>query len=170
MSIPDRSQTRRRPVRQYAAPRRVAARLQPGRWAARPGNSTPAPQAPEVPTPDQPAGGRRAMSTGAGIFLITVGAILAFALTAGASPQWINLHIVGVILILAGLLGLALPRLKRSPASGFRRWVVPMLQPDDEPPPADEPGLIRRPGVDDDYPTLADEILGDEHDPPTGDR
>jgi hypothetical protein len=166
MSIPDRSPTRRKTVRQYAAPRRVAARLQPSRWAPRPDNGTPV----KVIVSDQPAVARRAMSTGAGISLITVGAILLFALTAGASPQWINLHIVGIILILSGVLGLTLPRLKRSSGSGFRRWVVPMLPSADEPPPADEPDLLRRPDASNDYPTLADEILGDEHDPPTGDR
>jgi hypothetical protein len=109
------------------------------------------------------------MSTGAGIFLITVGAILLFALTADASPSWINLHIVGLILILAGVLGLTLPRLRRYPDNRFRRWVVPMLPSGDERPSAGEPDLIRRPGANGDYPTLADELLGDEHDPPAGD-
>ena len=48
------------------------------------------------------------MRTGTGIFLITAGAILRFALAAG-SPHGLNVHVVGVILILAGLLGLLLP-------------------------------------------------------------
>ena len=40
-----------------------------------------------------PADGRRAMRTGTGILLITVGAILRFALAAG-SPHGLNVHIV----------------------------------------------------------------------------
>jgi len=47
------------------------------------------------------------MRTGTGIFLITVGAILLFALRSG-SPHWLNLQVVGVILMLAGGLGLTL--------------------------------------------------------------
>jgi hypothetical protein len=151
------------PASQDAASRRVNGRPQPGRRAFRPRNLTLPAVRVTVPGPD---GGRRAMSTGAGIFLITVGAILLFALTADASPRWINLHTVGLILILAGVLGLTLPRLSRSPGSSFRRWVVPMLPSGDES--AGEPDLIRRPGADDDRPTLADELLGDEHDPPIG--
>jgi hypothetical protein len=150
--------------RQDADYRRVDGGLRPARRAFRPGNfSMPAVRV-TVPGPN---GGRRAMSTGAGIFLLTVGAILLFALTADASPRWINLHIVGLILILAGALGLTLPRLRRSPDSGFRRWVVPMLPSGDEQP-SGEPDLIRRPDASGDYPTLADELLGDEHDPPIG--
>jgi hypothetical protein len=62
----------------------------------------------------QPPPARRpAMRTGTGIFLLTAGAILLFALKSG-SPHWLNLQIVGVILILAGGLGLLLPRLARS--------------------------------------------------------
>jgi hypothetical protein len=47
------------------------------------------------------------MSTGAAITLITVGAVLRFALAPG-SPHGLNVHVVGVVLILAGVLGLAL--------------------------------------------------------------
>jgi len=66
------------------------------------------------------------MRTGTGIFLITAGAILLFALRSG-SPHWLNLQIVGVILIFAGGLGLLLPRLARSRRDGdwLRRWVRP---------------------------------------------
>src|SRR5690349_8057960 len=53
-----------------------------------------------------PATGRRVMNTGAGITLIAVGAILRFAL-AGGSPHGLNVHVVGVVLILAGTLILA---------------------------------------------------------------
>ena len=71
------------------------------------------------------------MRTGTGIFLLTAGAILLFALRSG-SPHWLNLQIVGVILILAGGLGLLLPRLARSRRDGgwLRRWVRPG-QPED---------------------------------------
>lgn len=152
------------PVREDTAPRRINARLRPVRRAARPGSRTSPTVRVTIP---EPGAGRRAMSTGAAIFLMTVGAILLFAITADASPRWINLHIVGLILILAGVLGLTLPRLRRSRGSGFRRWTVPMLSSGEEPP-ADESDLIRTPGVDDDYPTLADQLLADEHDPPLG--
>jgi hypothetical protein len=47
------------------------------------------------------------MSTGAAITLIAVGAILRFALSPG-SPHGLNVHVVGVVLILAGVLGLVL--------------------------------------------------------------
>jgi len=101
-----------------------------------------------------------------GTLLITVGAILLFALTA-ESPSWLNLRVVGVILILAGVLGLAIPGVARARGARFRRWVVPMLsEPDDESSADREKDLIRRPGPDDDSPTLADAILGSEHDPP----
>ncbi len=109
------------------------------------------------------------MSTGSGIFLIAVGAILLFALTASASPHWVNLHVVGVILILAGVLGVSLPRLRRSPDGTFRRWVVPVLPAGDDPE-RDRTDLVRRPGADGDEPTLADDLLRDEHDPPIADR
>jgi hypothetical protein len=52
-------------------------------------------------------GGRRVMSTGAAITLIAVGAILRFALAPG-SPHGVNVHVVGVVLILADVLGLVL--------------------------------------------------------------
>ena len=54
-----------------------------------------------------PAAGRRVMGTGVGITLIAVGAILRFALASG-SPHGLNVHVVGVVLILVGILGLLL--------------------------------------------------------------
>jgi hypothetical protein len=48
------------------------------------------------------------MRTGAGLALICVGAILAFAVTAHASV--INVQVVGWILMLTGLIGLLVPR------------------------------------------------------------
>jgi hypothetical protein len=47
------------------------------------------------------------MSTGFGITLIAVGAILRYAVAA-TSAHGLNVHVVGVILILAGVLGLLL--------------------------------------------------------------
>jgi hypothetical protein len=113
------------------------------------------------------------MTTGTGIFLITFGAILLFALS-GGSPHWLNLHIVGVILILSGTFGLLLPWLARTPRDRFRRWVVPFFpRPDTEPAPGADsavhgggPALIRDSSVNGDRPTLADELLNFEHDPP----
>jgi hypothetical protein len=55
----------------------------------------------------QPASGRRVMSTGFAITLIAVGAVLRFAV-ATTSTHGLNVHVVGVILILAGVLGLLL--------------------------------------------------------------
>jgi len=114
------------------------------------------------------------MSTGLGICLMVVGAILLFALTAG-SPHWLNLQIVGIILILTGALGLALPRLARASRYQDRlgRWVRPgQYQPLGEPwaddnqgAEDDGPELVRNVSSLD-GPTLADDILGHEHDPP----
>ncbi|NNC11053.1 hypothetical protein HII28_04055 [Planctomonas sp. JC2975] len=56
------------------------------------------------------------MSLGGGIFLIVVGAILAFAIN--VSPSWIDLHLVGWILMIAGvavtILGIVLLTRKRT--------------------------------------------------------
>jgi hypothetical protein len=53
------------------------------------------------------------MSTGVGVTLIAVGAILRFAL-AGGSPHGLNVHVVGVVLIVAGILELLLSLLLRA--------------------------------------------------------
>ncbi len=65
------------------------------------------------------------MGSRTGILLITVGAILRFALA--NSPHGLNLHTVGVILILAGVLGMLIPPLARGPLrpDRLRRWVRP---------------------------------------------
>jgi hypothetical protein len=113
----------------------------------------------------QPPPGRPGMRTGTGIFLVTVGAILLFALRSG-SPHWLNLHVVGGILILAGALGLLLPRLARSRRDGdwLRRWVrpgqrenlgVPTIAPDQG---SGLPAQVADAGS----PTLADELLSYE--------
>jgi hypothetical protein len=44
------------------------------------------------------------MSLGAGIVLVVVGAILAFALNVQVS--WVDLHLVGYILMVAGVIGI----------------------------------------------------------------
>ena len=115
-----------------------------------------------------PAGGRRGMRTGTGIFLLTAGAILRFALAAG-SPHGLNVHTVGVILILAGALGLLLPRLARTQLrpDWLRRWVRPN-QPRayDAPPTGADPAGDDRPALVQDHsndPTLVDDILSYEH-------
>jgi len=47
------------------------------------------------------------MGIGGSIFLIAVGAILAFAVR-GDPITWLNLHVVGVVFMLCGATGLAL--------------------------------------------------------------
>jgi hypothetical protein len=59
------------------------------------------------------AAGRRVMSTGVPITLIAVGAILRFAVQ-GGSPHGLNVHVVGIILILVGILSLLLSLLMRA--------------------------------------------------------
>ncbi len=105
------------------------------------------------------------MSTAAAIVLMTVGAILLFALTAG-SPHWLNLRIVGVIFIIAGILGLALPRLARSGGTGLRRWRAPTFVERDQPQPSAERHFVPRSDLNGSGPTLADDILGLKHEPP----
>jgi hypothetical protein len=63
------------------------------------------------------ATGRRVMSTGVPITLIAAGAILRFAL-AGGSPHGLNVHVVGVVLILVGMLSLLLSLLVRAGPRG----------------------------------------------------
>ena len=66
------------------------------------------------PQDDRPqAAGRRVMSTGVPITLIAVGAILRFALQ-GGSPHGLNVHVVGIVLILVGILSLLLSLLVRA--------------------------------------------------------
>jgi hypothetical protein len=74
------------------------------------------------------------MSTGAGITLIAAGAILRFAV-ATTSTHALNVHIIGVILILAGVLGLLLPLLvwgprnrRRNRAAGYHRAAPPLTR------------------------------------------
>lgn len=101
---------------------------------------------------------RRAMGTGVGIFLIAAGAILRFAITAG-SPGGLNVHIVGIILILAGVLGLLLPasaRARLRPGLLRTRWVSPgRAVAHEEAPAGADPG-----GYYDDGQPLADDLPG----------
>jgi hypothetical protein len=110
--------------------------------------------------PRKPPAARPAMRSGTGIFLITVGAILLFALRAG-SVHWLNLHIVGVIFILAGGLGLLLPRLAHRPGPHWlRRWVQPLAS--DGAPVAVHPGGNGdqpAPVQDTSDPTMVDDLL-----------
>jgi hypothetical protein len=57
------------------------------------------------------AGGRGLVSTGIGLVLVAVGAVLLFGL---------NHHVIGVIVIFAGVIGLLLPSRAR-----VRRWINP---------------------------------------------
>jgi hypothetical protein len=84
------------------------------------------------------------MSTGAAITLIAIGAILRYAV-ATTSTHGLNLHAVGVILILAGVLGLLLSllfttlgRRRNRPASYSHPTQPPTRQPtyQDQPPAA----------------------------------
>ena len=59
------------------------------------------------------------MSLGASIFLLVVGAILRFAIT--ADTEGFNIHTVGIILIAAGALGVVLSLLFWSSFSPYRR-------------------------------------------------
>ena len=79
--------------------------------------------------------GRSTVSTGAGIQLNTVGAGCLFAFTAW-SPRWLYVRIMGVVLNLAGVLGLAMPRQACASGMRSRRWVVPSLP--GGPPPSDD--------------------------------
>src|SRR5512140_2378252 len=122
--------------------------------------------------PGQPvAGARRGMRTGTGIFLITVGAVLRFALGAG-SPHGLNVHVVGVILILAGLAGLLLPPVARGPLmpDRLRRWVRPgQPEADDQAPNGvdpgvydDRPALVQNHGAPDDR-GLVEDLAQESH-------
>jgi hypothetical protein len=102
------------------------------------------------PDGGQPApGGRRAMSYGLCLALIVTGAVLRFALTA-RSPHGLNVHVVGVILILAGVLGLILPFLTRLPRDRRRRPAPPGRPPA----PVQAAPVADRPKYIDDGPVL----------------
>jgi hypothetical protein len=89
-------------------------------------------------------------------------------------PHGLNVPMVGVLLILAGALGLLLPRLVLALKDRLRRWAYSAKpQADDKPPTAEDPGVHHyRPILSEDlftcedYPTPADDLLRDEHDSP----
>ena len=91
------------------------------------------------------------MSTGAAIALLAVGGILRFAVAPG-SPLGLNVHVVGVVLMLAGaavlllsLLGRGLLNRRGNPPGGYRR---------------DPPTLTRqRGGYQGPPPTAADQLV-----------
>ena len=91
----------------------------------------------------QPAVGRRVMGTGTCIALIAIGAILRFAIAAG-SPHGLNVHVVGVVLMLAGLLGLVLSLLVWGPLNPARRRRNSLGGYDGGPPPVVEERRLYR--------------------------
>jgi hypothetical protein len=121
------------------------------------------------------SGGRRALSTGPCIFLLTAGAIFWFALPAG-SHFGINLHVVGIIVVCAGVLGLVLPRLPGISANTdlLSRWVIPRgttgpgegLAGDDSYIQDDNQPMVGNLSAESGRPTLADVLLSAEKDPP----
>ena len=74
------------------------------------------------------------MGAAAGIALIAIGAILRFAVTAGA-PHGLNVQAVGVVLMLAGLLGVVLSLLVWGPLNPGRRRDRLRSYDDEAPPP-----------------------------------
>ena len=62
------------------------------------------------------------MSIGASIFLLVVGAILTFAVNVTA--EWFSINSVGIILMIAGAVGLLLSLLFRSSFSPYRRRTI----------------------------------------------
>ena len=74
------------------------------------------------------------MSTGTCIALIAIGAILRFAVTAQRT-HGVNVHVVGVIVLLAGVLGLLLSLLVWSPLNPNRRRTGRPAAYDGGPPP-----------------------------------
>ena len=78
-----------------------------------------------------PVDGRRMISTGVGITLVVAGLILRFAVPA-TFTHGLNAHVVGIIVTLAGVIGLLLSLLvwgpldrRRNHYGGFGRGVPP---------------------------------------------
>jgi hypothetical protein len=59
------------------------------------------------------------MGIGVGILLIAVGAILAFAVNVDTASTGVNLHTIGIILLVVGVLGTALSMFFWSSWGGF---------------------------------------------------
>lgn len=72
------------------------------------------------------------MGLGVGIFLVAVGAILAFAVNVDTAAQGVNLHVVGLILLGVGALGILLSMVFWSSWAGpgyFRRRTTTNVPP-----------------------------------------
>ena len=74
------------------------------------------------------------ISTGVGITLVAAGAILRFAVPATFTPG-LNVHVAGVIVMLAGVFGLLLSLLvwgplnrRRNHSGGYRRGAPPLAR------------------------------------------
>ena len=92
----------------------------------------------------QPVGCRRVISTGVGVTLVGAGAILRFTVPA-TLIHGPNVHVVGIIVMLAGILGLLLSLLvwgplsrRRNHSGGHGRGAPPLARPriiyQDQPP------------------------------------
>ena len=104
------------------------------------------------------------MRTATGLFLIALGAILAFAVQ--GHPSWLNIQVVGWVIMLTGVAGMAIPRrgygwlrrrmvLRRGPGG---RPVVDRVEEKRYP-----PYIMLNPGAD----GLAEEVPGARPDIPT---
>ena len=71
------------------------------------------------PSPVQPVDGRSVVSTSVGITLVVAGAILRFAVTA-TFTHVLNVHVAGVIVMLAGVFALLLSLLVWGPLNRRR--------------------------------------------------
>ena len=69
-------------------------------------------------------GNTRALGAGTAIFLIAAGAILRFAITT-TSTHGLDIHVVGIIVMLAGALALVASVLVRRPLSGRPQSLIP---------------------------------------------
>jgi hypothetical protein len=74
------------------------------------------------------------MSNAWGLTLVAIGAIFAFAIS--GHPSWVNLHIVGWVILLTGIAGMILKRVGYGPV---RRWPF-FGQSQQSPPPPPPPG------------------------------
>jgi hypothetical protein len=92
--------------------------------------------------PPQSVAGRRAMGTGTCIALIAAGAILRYAVTA-TSSHGVNIHVVGLIVLLAGVLGLLLSLLVWGPMNPARRRANDPVDYEASTPPASPAGHER---------------------------
>lgn len=69
-------------------------------------------------------GSSRVLGAGTAIFLVAAGAVLRFAIAA-TSAHGLNMHVMGVILMLVGAIGLVLSLLASRPLSGRAQNLIP---------------------------------------------